>query len=356
MTDPTPELTPTRVSSGRISPRLVALVVIVAMGGVIYVGATGRSGSTPPAPHRPAATDEAALPTPVPIASGAPEANSAVAQLAPDGRSPWQQGLGIELSVNDHLYPGQLFEVGDGHFAAVYSVPDELLGEWTTLSLTRDFDGTAESPAPVASWDFTMYAAPDRPPPMLIDQDIVFDPTDPANLELFQAGFHMAVRLAPAASAEHMLLIDVTAYPAPQPPIYRYAVATTIVGGALRVALEPDDGNSYLGRFELNVGDIIGRKINIQVGRGRSRYGLEVFEPFGFWQVKLKALRGSKGKPVPLIIEHAPPNVMQGVAPDDLERVGYTVALMGRRDGDRLTFSVELVIGGLVAPQADQGV
>jgi hypothetical protein len=140
----------------------------------------------------------------------------------------------------------------------------------------------------------------------------------------------------------------------PAEPIYRYAVAMNITGGRLRAILERELAEVY-GASVVIESAFVGATLGVELGRQRDQDGLSIFEQFGAWDIALKPLRKSRAGQVELLVEHVPPDTTPGV-PGPIAS-GYTFTVLGRRDGSRLTVSMELVwpaaaqIGGYAGPR-----
>jgi hypothetical protein len=129
--------------------------------------------------------------------------------------------------------------------------------------------------------------------------------------------------------------------PALEPRSYSYTVSIAIAGGLLRTALEPNLAEVYSGSVLIDSRDV-GKKLVIDLGRQWEEHGLIISEAFGFWEVELKRLRKSRGGLVELLVEHVPPALTLDAGPSPVAN-GYTLTVLGRREGSRLTLFVELV-------------
>ena len=118
---------------------------------------------------------------------------------------------------------------------------------------------------------------------------------------------------------------------------YGFTAQIAMTGGNLAAALKMDSAELYRAYVTIpSVG--LGRALPIEVGRTWSQGGGVIYEAFGSWSMRLKALRRSRAGLVPLLVRYVPPDATPG-APVS----GYTFTVMGARDGANFDLILELV-------------
>jgi hypothetical protein len=126
------------------------------------------------------------------------------------------------------------------------------------------------------------------------------------------------------------------------PREYRYEVSMTIVGGLVRVPLEPSsllevhNGTVFVGTAD------VGSTLTLEISRNWTQGGLLIFEPFDAWTIGLKPLRKSRAGLVDLLVAHVPPASAGPNGPEPVAN-GYTFTVLGRREPAKLTLYFELV-------------
>jgi hypothetical protein len=355
---PPPELTTTRVASG-----VSALLVAVAVAGVL-VGVVGFAFVNRPPARAPVAVAPTEEPT---VPQVTPDARTAVFQVVPDGASPVYDGYGVELVIAGRRYPGQLFGAAADHLSTAFSVPETLAGGEATLHLAKVSSSYSHDiVAPIGDWQVPLARLESiRAKSTLLDKRVEAEPLRVDAPSLVQAGYEIIVRASPAANSAHLLAIDVLAHPAVRnqiegndgifgwpvvaqlgqqrgPREYRYEVSMVIVGGLVRVPLEPSSlAEVHNGTVFVGTADV-GPTLALEISRTWTQGRLLLFEPFDAWTIGLKPLRKSRGGMVQLLVAHVPPAEAGPNGPDPVAS-GYTLTVLGSRQGTELTLSFELV-------------
>lgn len=327
---PQPQLTTDRAAGGR-SARLVTVIVVLVLGGVAWVGFSGRQG-TPPA-----ATAGSPLPSlgrqP---ATPAPETPplTVITEVAPPGASPVYDGYGVELLVDGRRYPAALYEV-DGILTARYRVPASLARGEATLGLAGVISSFSHDiVSPIAQWTIPL-APPDS-------YALVFNIEGRAGgADQASAGFVLSVIYTPDLDGLTLSVEVIPHPPSVNPaPEYRYAISTEITGGTLRAPLMPGADGTQTVALVIDSVDV-GRQIELAISYHPRGDGLQISEVFGAWQLPLRQLRRQDGI-VELLVEHVPPDPTLQNATSPM-RTGYTITVRGRQEEGRITLFVEFV-------------
>ena len=244
---PRPELTTTKVAGGG-SAKLVALVAVLVLGGVVYIGISGRAPAPAPAASNPPASSAiAGLPSPEPLSVLPGDAHAAVEQVLPEGfKGSAYTGYAAALTFGDPPeYPAVFDEISSGRYKLTYRVQFPAPAKRATLEIAQ-FASTVSHDIfdSIGKWTVSLDSfAPGSNEFDLLEFTRAPSP-DAANApDLVMSGFALSVRLA-SHGTFGLINVDLVAT---VPAHDRYAVSTQITGGLLRAALKESVAGDFTG-------------------------------------------------------------------------------------------------------------